>query len=151
MKMFLKVMVGNYGGKKDEAQRSFQKRTSSKSKYIPLNHEIRTQAQGEICAKLKFYRSGKFILRAASKNFSCNLHQVWPSVLTSFCGSATSLMFLHQRTVMKNKRGIKKVNTTKQNKKPNRSDCLNTDKDIFPHSVIPQDSAETPSSFPCHR
>jgi len=73
-KIFLKVMVGNYEGKKDEAQRLFQKRASSKSKYTPLNHEIRTQVQGQICAKLKLYRSGKFILRAASKNFSCNLH-----------------------------------------------------------------------------
>lgn len=95
----------------------FRRGTSSKSKFTPLNHEIRTQTQGEICAKLKLYQSGKFILRAASKNLSYNLHQVWPSVLTSSCGSAMSLMLLDQKRAMKTKRGMREVNTTKQNKK----------------------------------
>lgn len=44
----------------------FRRELPEKSKYNPLNHEIKTQAQGEICAKLILYITGKFILRVAS-------------------------------------------------------------------------------------
>lgn len=105
---------GTLWRQENEAQGAFQKSTFNKLKYTALDHEVRVQAMGEICAKPELYRSGKFILKAASKNFSCNLHHAGPSALTNFCRSATSLTLLpHLKIAMKNKEGIKEVNTGK--------------------------------------
>lgn len=113
-KSFAKMMMGHYGGKKNEAQGAFQKSTFNKLKYTALDHEVRVQAMGEICAKPELYRSGKFILKAASKNFSCNLYHAGPSALTNFCRSATSLTLIpHLKIATKNKAGMKEVNTGK--------------------------------------